>query len=118
MNASSPREDVTPTTFANTTDGVRRRTVATVYSRNASADVVVLSHAYELYSVQWRLPSGEGELQPLKLLVTFGDASYYSNEVTIDYERAVLDRVVTMQCVTVVSVIPHNPYLQTFESSC
>jgi len=63
-------------------------------------DTLRVDEYTSIYNIQWLLPKGEGKLQPLQLVVREGVSNmYFSNEVTLDYELAHIDRVITGQCV-------------------
>ncbi len=94
-------------------------TVVTAGDRSTpgATDTVRMDLFQSIYSIQWRLPEGEGEKQPLQLVVIEGVyESYLSNEVTLDYELAHIDRVITGQCVT--RLLPPTPCLSAVSVRC
>ncbi len=92
------RPPVEVETYTSTEDGFRYRSTSTLVSSSASGDLVFVVLEREIYLLTWRLPSGEGQLQTMQLVVTeLTGETYLSNVVTINYEIPQIDRVVTNQ---------------------
>ncbi len=83
-------------------DGFQYRIVEVVVERGDmsqnTSDVVSVSTSRETYGLKWSLPSGEGERHTVQLLVSNAQGdTFLSNVMTLDYDVARIDRVVTTQ---------------------